>query len=216
MKTTRKAQAFTLVELLVVMGIISILATLSAPAIQAIYGAGSTNRAIGNLSGTLEMARAYALANHTYVRVGLHALSSSAARPTGAVVLAPMYSVDGSETAAMTTDNWKPLSPPVFLGNCVPQSSLNAASPDTSADSDPFSTASSFGTLALPIAGASTVSINYFIQFTPSGEACLGADQPVRYIKIGMAPLSGKAALSFLIRLSGINGTVTVLRQENM
>ncbi|XHR27684.1 MAG: Tfp pilus assembly protein FimT/FimU [Chthoniobacteraceae bacterium] len=216
METTRKTQAFTLLELLIVMGIVATLASLSAPAIQSIYGANSTNRAIGDLSGSLEMARAYAQANHTYVRVGFYTLSPSATHPSGAVVVAPMYSVDGSETAAMTSANWKPLSRPVFLGNCVPKGSLNATSPDTSADSDPFSAASSFGVLALPIAEAGSVSFSYFVQFTPAGEACLKADQPVRYVKIGMAPLTGKAAESFLLRLSGINGAMTVLRQENM
>ena len=62
--------AFSLIELLVVMGIIAILSSLAIPAFNAIRGGGSLTKAANDVSGILEQARAYAMAQNTYVWVG--------------------------------------------------------------------------------------------------------------------------------------------------
>ena len=68
---------FTLMELLVVIALISILMVLALPAFTSIKGAGEVTKAAYDMAGTLEQARAYAMANNTYVFVGFTEVDSS-------------------------------------------------------------------------------------------------------------------------------------------
>ena len=63
--------AFTLVEMLVVMAIIVIVLGFSGPAVNSIRGGNDFSVSIGTLTGFFEQARAYAVANNTYVYVGI-------------------------------------------------------------------------------------------------------------------------------------------------
>src|SRR6266496_463364 len=66
-----KAQrAFTLLELLVVIGIIAVLLVLLAPAFTTIKSAGDVTSAAYTIKGALDTARTYAKANNTYTGVG--------------------------------------------------------------------------------------------------------------------------------------------------
>lgn len=64
--------AFTLVEMLTVMSVIVILLGLVAPAVIGIGGSGDFTMAAGGIANTLEQARSYAMANNTYVYVGIN------------------------------------------------------------------------------------------------------------------------------------------------
>ncbi len=66
----RKRRAFSLIELLVVIAIIVVLSVLAVPAFNAIKGAGGLTKAANDVSGILEQARAYAMAQNTHVWVG--------------------------------------------------------------------------------------------------------------------------------------------------
>jgi prepilin-type N-terminal cleavage/methylation domain-containing protein len=63
--------AFSLVELMVVMTLITILSLITIPAISATMMAGSVNQAVTEISLSIGQARAYAMAHNTYVWVGL-------------------------------------------------------------------------------------------------------------------------------------------------
>ena len=63
--------AFTLMELLVVIAIISLLAVFTIPAISGIKGGSDVTSTAYSIAGILDQARAYAMANNTYVWVGL-------------------------------------------------------------------------------------------------------------------------------------------------
>src|SRR6266487_3311659 len=66
-----KAQrAFTLLELLIVIGIIAVLLVLLAPAFTTIKSAGDITSAAYTIKGVLDTARTYAKANNTYTWVG--------------------------------------------------------------------------------------------------------------------------------------------------
>src|SRR6266852_4088062 len=66
----RARRAFTLIEMLVVMGIIAILMVLVAPAFTTLKSAGDVTSAASTIKGVLDTARTYAMANNTYTWVG--------------------------------------------------------------------------------------------------------------------------------------------------
>lgn len=85
--TRWRTRAFSLVELLVVMAVIVILLGLATPVFNSMSGANTFAKAIADLSGALEQARAYAMSNNTYVFVGIAevdaAIGSSQVQQTG-------------------------------------------------------------------------------------------------------------------------------------
>ncbi|MDD5349045.1 MAG: prepilin-type N-terminal cleavage/methylation domain-containing protein [Chthoniobacteraceae bacterium] len=103
---------FTLIELLVVAAIIVILLALAVPALSTKKAADLSN-ATYEIQGALEMARSYAVANHTYTWVGFFEEDASkpsaqpAASGIGRVVIVTVASRDGTsifnEAAAETT-----------------------------------------------------------------------------------------------------------------
>ena len=68
---------FTIVELLVVTGIIALLMVLVVPAFTSIKSAGDVTSAAYTIKGVLEQARSYAMANNTYVWVGFEEVDVS-------------------------------------------------------------------------------------------------------------------------------------------
>jgi prepilin-type N-terminal cleavage/methylation domain-containing protein len=97
---------FTLLELLVVIGIIALLMVLVAPAFTNLKSAGDVNKAAHTIKGVLDTARTYAKANNTYTWVGFYEEATTASTPTnsappypgkGRVLLAIVASKDGTK-----------------------------------------------------------------------------------------------------------------------
>jgi prepilin-type N-terminal cleavage/methylation domain-containing protein len=102
-------RAFTLIELLVVIAIIVLMMTLAIPAFTAIRGGTDFASEVYNIAGTLGKARAYAMANNTYVLAGIIEVSGAqdtSANPqvsgTGRVVMALFASASGVRPYSMT------------------------------------------------------------------------------------------------------------------
>jgi type II secretory pathway pseudopilin PulG len=98
-----RRHAFTLVELLAVVGIMVVLFALLIPAFTGSKSAGDITRASYDVAGALETARAYAQANNTYVWVGFFEEDGSGASQSpavsgtgGRVVISIAASRDGS------------------------------------------------------------------------------------------------------------------------
>ncbi len=72
MQAALKRNAFTLLELMVVIGIIAILMVLVVPAFTTLKSAGDVTSAAYTIKGVLEQARTYAMANNTYTWVGFY------------------------------------------------------------------------------------------------------------------------------------------------
>src|SRR5262245_10160967 len=66
----RARAAFTLLELLIVVGIVGLLLVLIAPAFRTIKGGTDVTSAAYTIKGVLDTARTYAKANNTYAWVG--------------------------------------------------------------------------------------------------------------------------------------------------
>jgi prepilin-type N-terminal cleavage/methylation domain-containing protein len=97
-------RAFTLLELLIVVGIIAVLLVLIAPAFTSLKSAGDVTSAAYTIKGALDTARTYAKANNTYTWVGFFEEDGSipSASPTatpgnGRIVMSIVASTDGTE-----------------------------------------------------------------------------------------------------------------------
>lgn len=91
---------FTLMELLVVIGIMAIMMGLVIPAINGLKGSGNFDGAMRELAGVLEQSRAYAMANNTYVFVGIKEVD--ARQSTSAVPQTAATATNGGRVVAVT------------------------------------------------------------------------------------------------------------------
>jgi prepilin-type N-terminal cleavage/methylation domain-containing protein len=107
-----RCHGFTLLELLIVIGIIAVLLVLLAPAFTTIKSAGDVTSAVYGIQGLLENARTYAKANHTYVFVGFAEVDASVSPSVspqvpgnGRVAVAVVASKDGTRQFNYATSN---------------------------------------------------------------------------------------------------------------
>jgi prepilin-type N-terminal cleavage/methylation domain-containing protein len=96
----RSVSGFTLLELLVVMGIIALLMVLVVPAFTNIKSGTDVTSAAYTVKGVLDQARTYAMANNTYTWVGFFEEDGSVPSPApagiGRVVMSVVASKDGT------------------------------------------------------------------------------------------------------------------------
>jgi len=76
---SKQLRAFTLVELLVVMGIIVVMMAMVGPAMNALKGAGDMTQAASTISEMVQLCRSYAITKNTYVYLGIDEFDSSVA-----------------------------------------------------------------------------------------------------------------------------------------
>ena len=222
-----RKRGFSLIELLTVTSIIALLASFSVPAMESLFRSGAVNQAAGDLSGTFECARSYAMSQNTYVRVGLACVSSGSTASVPTLVVIAISSVDGSltyDSASDMADNtrWKPLTRPLILGNVWTYDALNASTaPDTRNDSLPSAT--DIPAFSRPAGRMGLVQFTSIVQFAPSGEAQVLKAESAHYIKIGLdqprqpnAPDQARNENPFVLRLAAINGRIDILRKENL
>ena len=100
----RQIGAFTLIELLVVMGLLILIMAFVVPAVTGLKGASGASKAIYDVAGALEEARAYAVANNSYVWVGIAEVDQSQndsrafqTSGVGRVAMVAIASRDGSK-----------------------------------------------------------------------------------------------------------------------
>src|SRR5438093_3613561 len=107
----RCCAAFTLLELLIVVGIIGLLMVLIAPAFTTIKGGTDATSAAYTIKGVLDTARTYAKANNTYTWVGFYEEDVSQPSPVqagdprctgcvGRLVMSIVASKDGTDLGA--------------------------------------------------------------------------------------------------------------------
>jgi type II secretory pathway pseudopilin PulG len=101
-KLRGRISAFTLLELLIVIGIIGLMLVLVAPAFKTIKGGNDVTSAAYTIKGVLDAARTYAKANNTYTWVGFFEedASTSSTNPAtaglGRLVISIVASKDGT------------------------------------------------------------------------------------------------------------------------
>jgi len=112
----QRREAFTLLEMLVVMGIIALLMVLVAPAFTSLKSAGDVAGAAYTVKGVLDTARTYAQANNTYTWVGFFEENVSLTTPgtagVGRLVMSIVASKDGTTVYnPSSTTNPDPIDP---------------------------------------------------------------------------------------------------------
>ncbi|MEJ0000612.1 MAG: prepilin-type N-terminal cleavage/methylation domain-containing protein [Verrucomicrobiota bacterium] len=208
----RAGGGFSLVELLAVISILVVLASLSGAAISSLSRAGGVNKAIGDMSGSLEFAREYALSNHTYVRVAIGQVASPVNQPAPSMVLLMIAPADGTLDAAdapnmASPTQWPPIARPASWSNLTVSDALAITGDDVPSSSNIAHFQQTVGSLG-------PVNFTAFVQFSPSGEASVSTSQPSRFISIGVdRPAPQNGVNPFVLRLSGINGTIRILRK---
>src|SRR5437867_5410292 len=102
LNSQRCRAAFTLIELMIVVGIIAVLLVLIAPAFTTIKSGTDVTSAAYTIQGVLDAARTYAKANNTYTWVGFYEEDASQASMTpaapgiGRLVMSTVASRDGT------------------------------------------------------------------------------------------------------------------------
>lgn len=225
----RRKAAFSLIELLSVMAIVGMLTAAVLPAINSIKDGGGVTQAAYDISSVLEQARSYAMANNTYVFVGLaevNGTTSDAAAQTpgkGRVVVAAAGSKDGTRSFGAANANLVPLSKlrrfeNMHLADTVPNSD-NLARPSVGdeyrAGNTSFQAESSFG---WPLGATAAYTFTKIIQFDPRGAASVQSSSRrlPQYMEIGLAPTKGDIVLASAncaaLLLDGVTGSVKIYR----
>jgi prepilin-type N-terminal cleavage/methylation domain-containing protein len=214
------SRGFSLVELLVVMAILVVMLALAGPAMNALKGANDVNQAAADLSGILEQARAYAMANNTFTYVGLHQVTGT----DSSVKFAVFASKDGTRTIA---NNLQQISRLKTIENAqltekiedYPNNKRPMASSGNTVEN--ILTANSGITLPSTGSGDSQVKFDHAIRFGPSGLAQAddltptSADNPKGYYEFGLYQTRGSKPLtdnSAVVQVSGLTGSVQVYR----
>jgi len=233
MNTTRPkclSHGFSMVELLVVLAIISIMSAVAVTAIASLGKADGFNIAMSSVSLVLERARAYAMANNTYVFVGIEetdaAQTATDIQQTGGghigrVAIQAFASVDG--TMNLASSNLVSINKLQILNNVDIPASLSQTSgalagrPTTTPDFNMG--ASSFPVLSN---ASSITSRNYtfnkVIAFDSLGVVHVPAATPssgYQYIEIDVQPTNGnvipsKVSNVGVVEIDATTGAVTV------
>ena len=231
-------RGFTLLELLIVVGIIGLLLVLIAPAFTTIKGGTDVTSAAYTIKGVLDTARTYAKANNTYTWVGFCeedvSSTTSGCGGTGRIVMSIVASKDGTNIAtggAMSSANL------MQVGKLTKVENLHlVAFTDGSgqAPADTFATRPpvTFNGTQYSLAGTGMNSTTPFtypagspytfsrtVQFSPRGEAVIGnsaQNSPQTGAEIGVQPTHGATPDStnpVAIQFTGLGGNVKIYRR---
>lgn len=197
---------FSLIELLVVIGIIALLASFAVPAFNSIGKARGVTAAAESMAAAVELARAEAIARRTHVWVGLVERTDLGRR---GVQIGIVSSEDGSTNANAT--NLRPVGRATLVESVALVGSGTAGAVEI---------ASMTGGLAFKI-GQSDFNAGKSFTFTPDGEvtkapAPSSTDGFDPLLAIGLAPLKGDVADTnncATILIDGATGIPRIIRQ---
>jgi prepilin-type N-terminal cleavage/methylation domain-containing protein len=226
-----RSSGFTLIELLTVLAIIAVLTYLTIPMIAGLQKAGALNEATDSIATSLQQARAYAMANNTYVMVGFEETDFSVPRNQkqstgkGRVAIQLFSSLNG--TLDLTPANL------MAVGRLQAFDNVHLAPPTTNTGTlanrmppPALPTAAYIVGDSLPASTSPIVSGNYtFTQvmaFNPQGEIYLPTTTPpttsLQFLEVDLQQSNGAAVPTppsnnqSAIQIDGLVGAVSVYR----
>jgi prepilin-type N-terminal cleavage/methylation domain-containing protein len=231
----RRRGGFTLTELLVVVSIMALLTTVGLPSLGGINSSGKMTQAVAELSGLLDQAREYAVAQNTYVWVAFNTDSTTPNQDQ--ITVAVIASQDGTDPSNADPNppadgshdyGTVPTQPLVLLGKVRSFSRVQLMDAGTftstqiaalgdlpSASSD--NRISQKATFRVRLPGATTTTVfGQSIAFLPTGEARNGT-APIDLLEFGLQADSSKTAAlggnAAVVRVMGLTGQTTVYRR---
>jgi len=229
-------RGFSLLELLAVMTLIGLLTAMVIPSMGSLGSAQGLTRATGDISDILKQARTYAMANNTYVYVGICEVDGAQSlgnRPQTAGTGRLFVSVAASKNglSGIANGQWNALvteiNPVQRFDNVhlIEASQAQSRLPAMDAGYQGGNIDVATATALTPLSGLAHGMITTFskvIQFSPAGSANLISDLSVApavppYIQLGLAPSHGNQAANASgncagIQIDGVSGVVRAFR----
>jgi prepilin-type N-terminal cleavage/methylation domain-containing protein len=212
----RCSDAFSLIELLVVMGVLTLLASAVVPVVGHL-GTGNMQTAQTRAQGVLEAARQFAQAKATYVRVGIAEISGDLPGASS-VSIQCIHSQTGDlrnddETGMANLSYWSSSAKPVVLDGIKLDLSLVGKLATSSASVEPL--LKKFPQFTRIGPGGKNVHYEYIIQFDPQGQVSLEPDKLTRSAMFGLVN-PRQPSNPVVILMSGLSGRIQALRQEDL
>ena len=237
---TGRITAFTLIELLIVVGIMGVLLVLIAPAFTTMKGGTDVTSAAYTIKGVLDTARTYAKANNTYVWVGFYeenvenAASPNLSAPSiGRVIMSVVASKDGTNIATggpMSSDNLMQVGKQTKVENVhlaafadgsgqAPADTFDARPPVTFNGTQYSLAGMPNSTTPFTCPAGSPYTFSRAVQFSPRGEAVISnsAQNSLQTAaEIGVQPTHGATVDNtnpVAIQFTGLGGNVKIYRK---
>lgn len=212
--------AFSLIELLTVMGVIGLLMSVAVPALSNLTKGSQMNQALIEVTESLEQARQFAVAQNTYVWVAFNNVAASQGVDEQ-VRMAVLVSRSGGELSTWGTDDTTSSTAQTQLitrprtFNQVKLSSAGTFSRSQIA-SLPEGGVDSLGSanFTIMVPGGQKEVFTQAIQFTPSGEARTTANM-AGMVELGLQPTHAKIADAnnvAAVRVNGLTGQTRLFR----
>ena len=209
-------KGFSLVELLCVITIVSILASVTGPSIVGMLSGDQLTNNAYQISGIAQQARTTAMSQHTYVWLGFYSYTNSGAP---ALMAATVQINSGIATdLPSTAANYRLVSKPVILRNAT----IAAASAYTgligidSTDNTDVATQNYAFSMSVP--GNANATFTNCIVFGPDGQVYLPSNTgalaaPTLCVGLGINASPGHTVRTAAIQIRGLSGQVSVFRQ---
>ncbi len=212
--------AFSLIELLTVMGVIGLLMSVAMPALSSMTKGSQMNQALVEVTQSLEQARQYATAQNTYVWVAFNNVAASQGADEQ-VRVAVLVSKSGGDLNTWGTDDTTSSTAQTQLvtkPRTFNQVKLSDAGTFSKAQiaSLPVTTVSDVGqaNFTIKVPGGKNETFSRAIQFTPSGEARTTGSM-TGMVELGLQPTRAKIADAHnvaVVRVNGLTGQTRIFR----